>query len=280
MKILIIVSALASSREAITYGGMIARIMQSSVTLMHVAEKGDMKAGEEILDQARQLLDRNIEVQTNLREGNLISRVLTETRQDEYDMIVITPTHAIGEKHYSLSPESRVLLQRAPTSVLIVRHDHQKLERILICTGGTPVADPVIEFGAQIASRAGAKATLLHVVNPIPSMYTGLYEIEETLPELLATETTIAKNLRRGAKILADKDVAEAELQLRHGEVAGEILREAHLGDYDLIVTGSPQWNQPLARFFLGDVTGKVFELAPCPALMVKSKVAVDEKTG
>jgi nucleotide-binding universal stress UspA family protein len=109
-------------------------------------------------------------------------------------------------------------------------------------------------------------------------MYTGLDEIEETLPELLATTTPIAKNLRHGAKILADKNVEEAELQLRHGEVAGEILREARIGDYDLIVTGSPQRNQPLARFFLGDVTDKVFELAPCSALMVKQKLSIEEK--
>jgi hypothetical protein len=81
MKILIIVSAHKSTREAITFGGLIARITQSSVTLMHVAGKGGLKAGEKILDEARQLLDRNTEVQTNLCEGKLISRVLTEIRQ-------------------------------------------------------------------------------------------------------------------------------------------------------------------------------------------------------
>lgn len=278
MKILIIVSTLQHDREAITYGGMFARLTDSSVTLMHVAEKGDLKAGEEILDQARQLIAGNIEVETNLCEGKLVPRVLKENREGGYDLIVIAPKHAPGEKHYPLSTKSRVLLQRVPTSVLVVRHDHQRLEKILICTGGTQAADPVIEFGARIASQAGAKATLLHVANPIPSMYTGLDEIEETLPELLATETPIAKNLRHGAKILADQNVVDAELQLRHGEVAGEILREARIGDYDLIVTGSPQWNRPLARFFLGDVTGKVFELAPCPALMVKHSLQINEK--
>ena len=272
MKILIIVRALRHDREAVTYGGMIANLTESSVTLIHVAEKGDLQAGEEILAQARKLIGEGVEVQTNLCEGKFISRILTEIRAGEYNLVVIAPRYTPGEKQYPLSQESRILLQRSPTSVLVVRHDHQKLERILICTGGTPAADPVIEFGAEIASRSGAKATLLHVANPIPSMYTGLNEIEETLSELLATNTPIARHLRRGAKILSDKNVTDAELQLRHGEVAGEILREARIGDYDLIVTGSPQWNRPLARFFLGDVTGKVFELAPCPALMVKRK--------
>lgn len=96
------------------------------------------------------------------------------------------------------------------------------LERILICTSGLEVADPVIEMGARLARPAHARPTLLYVTIPIPTMYTGLSAIEEKLTDLLQTDTPVAQHLR-------------------HAVVSEEILREAQTGNYDLIILGASQ---------------------------------------
>lgn len=127
----------------------------------------------------------------------------------------------------------------------------------------------MIESGARIARAAGAQVTLLHVAGTIPSMYTGLNEIDETLSELLKSNTPIAQHLRSGAEILTRHEV-NADLMLRHGLVASEILREAHKSDQDLIVMGAKERGLRLKQFILDDVVGKVIESAPCPVLMVR----------
>ena len=136
------------------------------------------------------------------------------------------------------------------------------------------VAEPVIETGAWLAGATHARATLLHVASPVPSMYTGLGEIEETLPELLQTRTPVAGHLRHGAEILARHQVSAA-LKLRYGVVADEILREALEGDYDLIVIGASGTAGRLKGWLLGNVTRQVVERARCSVLVVKRRSAL-----
>jgi nucleotide-binding universal stress UspA family protein len=100
-------------------------------------------------------------------------------------------------------------------------------------------------------------------------MYTGLGTIEETLPELLQTDTPAARHLRWGAEIL-DQLGLRAELELRHGVAAEEILREALEGDYDLIVIGARYVASRLRGLLMGDVTRQIVDRAPCPTLVVR----------
>jgi nucleotide-binding universal stress UspA family protein len=100
-------------------------------------------------------------------------------------------------------------------------------------------------------------------------MYTGLEEIEETLPELLQTDTPLAQHLRRSAKILARHQVT-ATLKQRHGVAADEILREALEGNYDLVVIGASGTAGRLREWLLGNVTRQVVEHALCSVLVVK----------
>jgi nucleotide-binding universal stress UspA family protein len=99
-------------------------------------------------------------------------------------------------------------------------------------------------------------------------MYTGLEAMEETLPELLQTDTPLAEHLRESARLLAEQGVP-AEVKLRRGMAHDEIVREAEQGDYDLIVMG-PNPMKGLRRIWTEDVTAQVIELAPCPVLVVR----------
>jgi nucleotide-binding universal stress UspA family protein len=269
MRILLCVAGMPYAEATVRFGGVIARITTSLVTLLHVMrQREERAASDRILTLAREMLP-GLTVETRIRRGDPIGRILAETREGGYDLVVIGTPQAVGLSQHLRSSVTLQIVRRVPTSVLVVGQARPSLERILICTGGLDVAEPVIEAGAQLAGVAHARATLLHIASPIPSMYTGLNEIEETLPELLQTATPTARHLRHGAEILARHQVS-AELKLRYGVVADEILREAHTGHYDLVVLGVAGTTGRLKRWLLGDVTRQIMDRALLPVLVVK----------
>jgi nucleotide-binding universal stress UspA family protein len=276
MKILLCVAGMPYAEAAVSFGGLIAGITQSPITLLHVAPREEERAaGENALIRAGDML-ADLSVDTRLRRGNPIANILAEAREGGYDLVVIGACREAGLAQRLLGSVAQAVVRRAPTSVLLVRQARQEpppepvegLKRVLICTGGLDVANPVIEAGAQLAGAAHAQATLLYVTSPTASMYAGL-EVQETLPRLLSTDTPIARHLRHGAEILAQHQV-DAELKLQHGVVADEILREAKEGDYDLVVIGASGATGKLREWLLRNVTRQVVEHALCSVMVVK----------
>jgi nucleotide-binding universal stress UspA family protein len=248
MNIVIIITDIQSDKNALHFGGLLARVTGSNITLLLVIpDEAKRQQGEQVLSQAKDALS-DLPVNTSLCTGKRVSRVLTELRANTYQIIVI------GEGQKSV----------------MAQQNQRQLIRILLCTGGLEVAEPVIQAGAYLARNAGAQVTLLHVAGTIPSMYTGLGEIDETLSELLKTDTPTAKHLRQGARLL-EKYGVTAEMKLRHGVVANEILREAAKGQDDLIVIGAPEQKKRFKKWLLGDVTGAILERSPCPVLIAKA---------
>lgn len=268
MKILTIVLDLPVDEPVVALSGLIMRLTNSSLTLLTVAATEDKRTqAQKTLDHASELLP-DLEMEKRLLCGKLVTRVLSEIRQGDYDLVVVGTKYLSSSIVPPISPLARVLLYSNTHSVLIVRGSTPQLKRLLICTGGTDIAEPVIRAGALLASKSGAQVTLLHVAGTIPTMYTGLREIEETLPELLNTDTPIARHLRYSAEILEDYQIT-AKIELRHGLVSSEIIREAQLGHYDMIITGSPEQAHRVKKWLLGDVIGRVAENAPCSVLRV-----------
>lgn len=272
MNILVIITDIQSDKSALDFGGLLTRVTNSEITVIAVVPDEAQKAqGEQILSQAEDELS-DLPVSTTLCTGKLVSRVLTELRENTYQIIVVGEGKKAVLDQQTQRQLVRAIINRASASVVIARQSRRALERILICTGGKRVAEPVIQAGAYLARNAGADVTLLHVAGTIPSMYTGLGEIDETLSELLKTDTPTAKHLRQSARLL-EKYGVTAQLKLRHGVVANEILREAAKSQDDLIVIGAPEQKQRFKKWLLGDVTGAILERAPCPVLIVKAQL-------
>ena len=271
MKLLICVAGMPWAKPTISFGGLIARVTGAQVTLLHVVSRKEAPTpAEEMLARAREMLPDQA-VQTRLCRGDPVTEILAEARRGSYDLLAVGARRDFGLTLRFLGSVSLAVVRRAPTCVLVVPQSRPQLRRVLICTSGIEIAEPVIETGARLAGAAGARATLLHVSSPVPSMYTGLAEIEETLPELLQTETPIARHLRHGAEILARHRV-QAELELRYGVAADEILHEAHQGDYDLIVIGASGATGRVRSWLLGDVTRQVIDSAVRPVLVVRHR--------
>ena len=279
MKILIFVSSQSSSKSAVMFGGLIARQTQSSVTLLTVIDESQS------LDAAHQVLDKagwwipELDTRTSIRFGTELDGILEEINSGNYDLVILKARQAIQIKDFLKTKIGRRVARQSPISVLVVKQKQPELNRILICTSGLEIADPVVGMGSWLAQSTLAKVTLLHVTGSIPSMYTGLDKIEEQLPEILQTDTPMARHLRHAVNMLVQEKV-DAELELRHGAVSDEILIEARTGNYDLIVLGASKASTNLTGWLMGDITYQIISAARCPVLVVrKSKSQVERKT-
>jgi nucleotide-binding universal stress UspA family protein len=271
MNILVCVAGLPYGEPTIRFAGTVAGLTESSLTLLHVAPRDCDRANSvQVLDAAVGLLP-DLAVETSFRQGNPARMILAEIGDNGYDMVIIGANQTPGLRQRLLGSVARQVTSRSPVSVLVVKSTKSDLSRLLICTGGAKVSELAIETGAMLAKAAGARATLLHVIGSVPSMYTGLEEIEETLSELLQTDTLFARHLRHGAETLSARGV-KAELRLRMGGVTGEILREIDDGEYGLLVVGASRWwgrGLPTG-WLLGDITREVVDNAPCSVLVVR----------
>ena len=277
--ILIFVSGHTNSKPAVKFGGLLASQTQSSVTLFTVIDDShDLDGAYQTLDTAGWWIP-DLDVSTSIRIGTEINSILEEINHGNYDLIILKARQAIQIKDFLKAKIGRRIAQQSPISVLVVKQEQSNLKRILICTSGADIADPVIEMGSWLAQSTLAKVTLLHVTGSIPSMYTGLDKIEEQLSEILKTDTPMARHLRHAVNIFVQKEV-DAELELRHGSVSDEILVEAQEGKFDLIMLGASKASTNLAGWLIGDITHKIINAARCPVLVVrKSKIQDEMKT-
>ncbi len=272
MRILIYVTGQSCSKPAVLFGGLLARQTQASVTLLTVIGETQFNdAAQQSLDLARRWI-WDLEAATSVRVGDEINCILEEIGNGNYDLIILKARQAILIKDFLMTKIGPRMARLAPISIVVIKESQLDLKRILVCTGGLEIADPVIEMSSHLAQSTQAKVTLLHILRSIPSMYTGLDKIEEQLSDLLQTNSPVAHHLRQAAKLLAESKVA-AELRLRQGVVPNIILNEARAGNYDLIALGASKASSNLTGWLLGEIAQKIIIQAPCPVLVVKERI-------
>ena len=271
MKILICVGGLPFAEPTLKFGNLVAALSASEVTLLTVVDgRVKKKDAAAMLARARELIDVPVD-QIKVRKGQSVEEIIEETYNLGYDMIVVGARVMNRFTQLLLRSVTQQVTKRVAVSVLVVKEERPSLKRILICTGGQKLNKTVIERGTQLAQAAQADAQLLYVAGPIPGMYSGLEDMDETLPELLRTNTPIAKHLRWAARYLAEHSVA-GEIKVRRGVVSEEILREAAEGDYDLIVIGARTEMSLLNELLMEKVTPQIVEHAPSSVLVVRDK--------
>jgi len=275
MKVLICVNDLLADEPGLLFGGTIARDLQAKITLFHVIPKdkeaGDRDEAEQLLKKASKILG-DYPVHTKVRRGTVVKRILKEAQRGGYDMVVISVSQ-IGEGRHPVSSVHRSLLRNLPCCLMVVKNPRAELTRMLICTGGLQMTEALIQVGARVANAAQADVTLFHVAANVPSMYTGLKTIEETLKELLQSETPVARHLRKGAEILSKNDI-KAELKLRHGSAVYEIVREIDRQNYDMVVIGASGANTVIKEWLYGNITQDIVDAVGIPILVVNQERA------
>jgi magnesium transporter len=134
---------------------------------------------------------------------------------------------------------------------------------LLVAVDFTLELRPVLRTAAALASRIGAKMTLLHVLEPIsddPDITLHWGEFPKDRLE----------HARQRLEALAREAGAEAaELVLSEGRAFEEIVRSAQDRDCDLVVMGRTGEERGFIRETLGSTVEKVARHAHCPVFIV-----------
>ena len=112
MKILLCVAGMPYAEAAVSFCGLIARVTQSSITLLHVATSEEARAaGEKALGRAGEMLAA-LSVDTRLRQGDPIAGILAEAWEGDYDLVVIGAQKETRLAHRLLGSVAQAVVRR------------------------------------------------------------------------------------------------------------------------------------------------------------------------
>jgi nucleotide-binding universal stress UspA family protein len=270
MKILICSDGHAQAENAVRFISGTAAACGADVTLLGIIEHpSDEPTLLEALRRAAALLrDKHVTVEMITHTGSPLEEIQKLTRAQHYDFVVIGAERK-GGGQFAMSSKAYHIIKEIEPPVLAVMGERADLKRILICSGGKSYIDNAVKLTSEIACKSQLSVTILHVLPDIAPIYQTLIEREETLDKVLASATSLGRNLRSEKTALESAGVT-AEIKLRYGLVVEEILAEATSGGYDMIVTGSAPAHAPIRTYILGDVTQELINRADCAVFVVR----------
>ena len=148
-------------------------------------------------------------------------------------------------------------------------------QRFLVPVDFSEYANQVLEYAIGLASKLGARLTLLHVIQSPPW---GGVDMDVTLPYaytryIQVLEAESANSMQACLERVTAAGV-EGEVAVVHGVPFHEIIETAKMQQVDLIVMGT-HGRTGLQYVLLGSVAEKVVRLAPCPVLVVRQPTVV-----
>lgn len=123
--------------------------------------------------------------------------------------------------------------------------------RVLLCTDGSAHGQEALRYGAHLARASSEAATLLGVV------------------EHAADRAEIERALEEGKQWLADAPLPRTKVRIGHA--AEQILDEATLEEYDLVVVGA-RGRRGITRFLMGSTSERIARHAALPVLIVRGE--------
>jgi nucleotide-binding universal stress UspA family protein len=280
MRMLICSIGSKQCKTTLRFGAEVAKALSADTTLLGMVKKGHEgnQLRQALNKAAQELAALGLSAQVRFETGDAEEIVMAELAQNIYDLVAVGALADQRARQTLLDLVGERIIERATGSVLVIKGDRSMLSRLLVCSSGTEHSRVPVRIGAAVARGAGAQATLLHVMDPMPIMYTGLEQMEETLAEFLRTDTAQAREVKWALQVL-EAECENVEFELRRGIVSDEIIGEGRAGDYDLIVLGSSRKAGGLVRVLLGDLTRAVLRRAWRPVLVVRSADWLEEKS-
>ena len=272
MQTLLSISKKPYSTSTINIGAMVAKALDSQITLFTVIESESSKA--QIYDEL-QSIDKDIANPADIliRQGNPDNEIISETKSGKYNLLVIgARTHSSVPTEFIFGDTTHRIIKDSPISVLVSRGITQNLNHILVCTSGPSAGFDAIKTAIKMSKHTNSKLTLLHVSTAIPSMYTGLTQMGESLADLLQTDTPTAQYLRDCAALLNNAKI-DAEIELRHGTPTQEILRDVDRNKYDLLIIGAAKRNS-ISRMLTDNVSTQLAMTSPIAVLVIRNNLS------
>jgi len=210
-------------------------------------------------------------LQTRVRFGPWGEEIIRETKEREYDLVILGEKHSSGLGQVYRKSQTIQISEHVPCSVLVIKGPVEKIQRILLCDSGAAYLATLSRFTEKVKDifNGCEDITVLHVMSQISA--------GPGVPgkQLRAdAETLIHEQALEGNLLL--KDLQALEIcgfhpipKIRHGLVLDEILREAQNGDYDLVVIGSHRYDG-LQGYLLDNLARKLITRLDRSVLVLK----------
>ncbi len=198
--------------------------------------------------------------------GDPVGPVLEELRSGGYSMVVVGL-----ERHPAAQPAPSWAVQialRAPVTTLVLQGSQQVLRSILVCTGGKQASARPLRWGLRLARAADAGLTIMHVSSRAPGMYAGLPAFGDSLMDVLARDTPLSRHLKDAAR-LCERAGVQAQIALRYGIVADEIVRACEVEGHDLVIVGA-SLDMPMEHVLIDDVLPTLLVSIRTPLLIAR----------
>jgi nucleotide-binding universal stress UspA family protein len=146
-----------------------------------------------------------------------------------------------------------------------------RLEKLLICTDGSPDSQGALNGTLALAQSCGSKIYALQVLEFNP-------ELEAQAPEFIAQREAKVHDYLKACKVAAEKLDIPIETRVRRSEAAYVgIVEEADKIKPDLIIMGR-RGRSRLFRLMMGNVTARVIGYSPFNVLVVPKGVSLEFK--
>jgi nucleotide-binding universal stress UspA family protein len=287
------------AKSAFAEAVRVARWFGAKVTLLHVATPeipvgGELlyvpplpsssralrKAKLQELETLKESVDTGgVEVDTVLREGDVVHEIKRFTRESAADLLVMGTQGRSGLGRVLLGSITEAVLRHPPVPVLTVHRlapaGNKLYESVLCAVDVSEWSAGTVEYAIGISGDGADHLTVLSVIEDLPELRAraqGMFTIEEierfrrglerdTISEL---QERIPDEARAGCRI---------EEHVRFGQAHQEILTVAEAESADLIVIGS-HGRGAIERLVFGSTVRKVVRAARCPVLVVPAGYA------
>jgi len=273
MRILIAIDAIEQSDEILRFSAQIAfRAVDTPTVLTVIEHKIDHLSSnvDEILNRAHKLLDFP-DLITRVRIGHPAEEIIRETREGNYDLVVVGEKLIPHLPHLLLGSEAIRVAEHSACPAIIVKGNVRPIRRILLCDSGAGRSLVLSRFTTQLAEMLEGEEdiTVLHVMSQISAGpgVPGKF-LRASVEELIDQLTSEGELLGRDTQVLEQPGIHPTP-KVRHGFVVDEILAEARNGDYDLVVIGAYR-SEGWQRFLLDDLARKVLIRVDRPVLVVR----------
>ncbi|MFH1596037.1 MAG: universal stress protein [Pseudomonadota bacterium] len=146
-----------------------------------------------------------------------------------------------------------------------------RLEKLLVCTDGSPDSQGALAGTLALARTCGSKIYILQVLEFNP-------EFEAVAPELVAARESQVRDFLESCRAEAERLDVPIETRVRRSEAAYEaIVAEAQDIKPDLIIMGR-RGRSRLFRLLMGNVTARVIGYSPFNVLVVPQKSSLEFK--
>lgn len=285
MKILCATDLLPGSEPAIDRAGMLARLLNADLSLLHVVTPSDSErlskqqlseATERLTSRSRAPLWRYGPTPNILVRAGNIARIVVQTASEtDADLIVLGANRKRGVRDVIVGTlAQRVLRDCGRPALVVQRKVYGAYRNTLLALDTSASAAAIVKASEVLVRGGGSRASVVHVYRPpndgmLSSVgVAGEANAMYSQAEARKGEAAIRNMLQR-----TSKNSARYRVILDAGRTATSIQNVAKRIDPDLLIVGT-RGHGALRRALFGSVAGRVMTGARCDVLVIPEKRA------